>query len=145
MSTKIIVIQLREIIYTAIFVGLGIFLIFLLIFMFSPKKNDATTPTMTYIPGVYTSSMVLENQAVNVEVRVNENEITSVKIVDLHPAVETLYPLLQPSLEHISSQLTSNTDVAEVTFNADHKYTSSLIMDAIKNSLEKAQPDLHTN
>ncbi len=35
-KTKIIVIQTKELIYTAIFAGLGILLILLLVFMFLP-------------------------------------------------------------------------------------------------------------
>ncbi len=39
-KTKIIVLQMKEIIYTAIFVGLGILLILLLTFMFLPDKDE---------------------------------------------------------------------------------------------------------
>ena len=38
-KTKIVVLHMKEIIYTAVFVVLGILLIVLLAFMFSPKKN----------------------------------------------------------------------------------------------------------
>ena len=45
-KTKIVVIQLKEIIYTIIFAALGILLILLLIFMFSGKdKEDSDTQT----------------------------------------------------------------------------------------------------
>ncbi|MFP4697899.1 MAG: hypothetical protein ACLFMO_04240 [Eubacteriales bacterium] len=137
MSTKIIVLQLKEVIYTAIFVGLGIFLIILLIFMFSPKKKDAD-PTTNYIPGVYTSSIMLENQAVNVEVIVDENQINSVKLVDLDPGLETLYPLLQPSLEHISQQLNEDSSLEDVSYELDKKHTSLMLIEAIQEAIKKA-------
>ena len=38
-KTKIVVIQMKELIYTAIFAGLGILLIVLLIIMFLPDKQ----------------------------------------------------------------------------------------------------------
>ena len=38
-KTKIVVIQMKELIYTAIFAGLGILLIVLLIIMFLPDKS----------------------------------------------------------------------------------------------------------
>jgi uncharacterized protein with FMN-binding domain len=143
MSTKIIVVQLREIIYTAIFVGLGIFLILLLIFMFSPKKNQDVEPTMQYVPGVYTSSLMIENEAVNVEVIVDENTVKSVRILDLDPARETLYHLLQPTTENISEQLSSQTAIDDVSYSDESKITSSLVLDAIKQALKKAEPQLH--
>ena len=38
-KTKIVVLHMKEIIYTAVFVALGIILIILLTFMFFPKKE----------------------------------------------------------------------------------------------------------
>ena len=53
-KTKIVVLRMKELIYTAIFVGLGILLIILLVYMFSSKggkQKDSAAPT-SYIPGV---------------------------------------------------------------------------------------------
>lgn len=38
-KTKIVVLRMKEIIYTAIFIGLGIILVTLLFIMFRPKKE----------------------------------------------------------------------------------------------------------
>ena len=38
-KTKIIVLRMKEIIYTALFIGFAIVLIMLLLFMFRPKKD----------------------------------------------------------------------------------------------------------
>lgn len=43
-KTKIVVIQMKELIYTAIFAGLGILLIVLLIIMFLPDKSNKERP-----------------------------------------------------------------------------------------------------
>ncbi|TCK92397.1 hypothetical protein EDC19_2132 [Natranaerovirga hydrolytica] len=143
MSTKIIVVQLKEIIYTAIFIGLGIFLILLLIFMFTPNDTADVEPSNNYIPGVYTSSLIMDNQAVNVEVRVDEQDIRSIQIVDLDPAVETLYPLLRPSLENISDQLVANTEIDDIHYDLENQHISSVLVDVVKNALNKADPELH--
>ena len=62
-KTKIVVLHMKEIIYTAIFVGLGILLILLLVFMFLPKNTDSTSDNDApiYKAGVYTSQMTLNN------------------------------------------------------------------------------------
>ena len=55
-KTKIIVLHMKEVIYTTIFIILGIVLIFLLIYMFGPgrhQKNGSNQPK--YKAGVYTS------------------------------------------------------------------------------------------
>ena len=77
-KTKIVVLRMKEIIYTAIFIGLGILLITLFLIMFHPKKDAAQTASdsVQYIPGVYTASLVLGSQNVNVEVAVDA--ITSI-------------------------------------------------------------------
>ena len=93
--TRIIVLRMKEIIYTAIFVGLGILLITLFLVMFRPKKDSIATSgdPAAYIPGVYSSVITLNNQDMNVEVTVNASKITSVALVPLSETVITMYPL----------------------------------------------------
>lgn len=52
-KTKIVVLHMKELIYTAIFAVLGILLILLLIFMFLPDDNTdgKTEETMQYVAG----------------------------------------------------------------------------------------------
>ena len=60
-KTKIVVLHLKEVVYTAIFAVLGILLILLLIFMFLPDDKDkAAEETMKYTAGVYTSAASLK-------------------------------------------------------------------------------------
>ena len=60
-KTKILVFQMKELVYTGIFVGLGLLLIILLIVMFYPSGDeDTATETTTaeaavYNPGIYNS------------------------------------------------------------------------------------------
>ena len=58
-KTKIVVIQLKEIIYTVIFAALGILLILLLIFMFSGKTIRMPLLDARYIRRVCGSSVPL--------------------------------------------------------------------------------------
>ena len=68
-KTRIVVLHMKEVIYTAIFVGLGIVLIILLLFMFLPKKQKGDAePTMQYTAGVYTSSVMMGSQSADVQV-----------------------------------------------------------------------------
>ena len=54
-KTKIIVLRMKELIYTGIFIVLGLLLIILLIVVFSPKKREeAASPPQepTSVPGI---------------------------------------------------------------------------------------------
>jgi hypothetical protein len=141
-KTKIVIIQLKEIIYTAIFAGLGILLILLLIFMFLPnKKNDTADvkETAKYTAGVWTSQLTIGDTALNIEVVVDENHVNQVSITNLSESITTMYPLLQPSLEEIANELYKDVDIDNITLSENSKYTQSLLLDAIKTTLAKAE------
>ena len=97
-KTKIVVLRMKELIYTGIFLALGILLIILLVCMFAPKNRTVTKKTASalYEPGVYTSALALGEQAVDVEVTVDENTIRSVRLVNLESSVAAMYPLMTP-------------------------------------------------
>ncbi len=144
-KTKIVVLHLKELIYTGIFAVLGILLIILLIIMFLPKndkKNAVTTMTQTstntYIPGVYTTSLILNDNVVEIEVTVDEKNINSIRLVNLDEAVTTMYPLIQPSFESLASQIIVNQSLDGITYPDDSKYTSMILLNAISVSVEKA-------
>lgn len=141
-KTKIVVIQLKELIYTGLFVVLGILLVLLLIFMFLPKnaKDNQAAPTMNYVAGVYSSSLVINDNTIDVEVVVDEDHINSIRLVNLSEAVTTMYPLMQPALEDLTDQIITSQSLEGVTYSEDNKYTSMVLLDAIQTALEKAIP-----
>lgn len=140
-KTRIVIIQLKEIIYTVIFVGLGILLILLLVFMFLPNKGSGTDRSEiepTYKSGVYTSQLTLNGTTLNLEVVVDENHINSVRLINTSDAVKTMYPLIEPALEQIEEQLSDNVAIDDITLSKDSQYTESLLLDAVDKTLEKA-------
>jgi uncharacterized protein with FMN-binding domain len=140
-KTKIVVIQLKEIIYTVIFAALGILLVLLLIFMFKPDKdeNAASADTDQYTAGVWTSSIAFNDMAINLEVVVDKNHINSVTLKNIDESITTMYPLVEPSLEAIETQLCNDVPIDQVEVMEDSKYTQELLIEAIKVALEKAQ------
>lgn len=140
-KTKIVVIQLKEIIYTVIFAALGILLILLLIFMFRPNKDKetASTDSALYTAGVYTSSISLNDTALNLEVVVDKNHINKVSIKNIDESITTMFPLVEPSLEAITTQLYNDVPIDQLELLEDSKYTQQLLIEAIKLALEKAQ------
>ena len=139
-KTKIVVLHMKELIYTLIFAGLGILLIVLLLFMFLPRgKGEDSTETMNYVAGVYTSSVLLGSNTVDVQVIVDENRIQSISIVNLDEAVTTMYPLMEPALENIADQVVRKQSTEGITYSTDNQYTSIVLLNAIENALAKAR------
>lgn len=139
-KTKIVVLHMKELIYTAIFVGLGILLIILLLFMFLPKEEEGeSVPTMNYVAGVYSSSIMFNDNTVDVQVIVDENRINSISLVNLDGTVTTMYPLMEPAVESISKQVIEKQSTEGITYNSENQYTSIVILNAIENALSKAQ------
>ena len=140
-KTKIVVLRMKELIYTAIFVALGILLIILLVYMFAPKgsgKGNAETGSL-YVPGVYTSSIILNGNAVDIAVTVDESSIASIRMINVSEVVETMYPLMEPALENLAEQIYSSQSLDNITYPEENQYTSMVILDAITRAVDKAK------
>lgn len=179
-NPRIVVFKLKELIYTGIFVVLGILLIILLVYMFKSEKKDEpsasagevnataekhstnvpenTTDTdspsttgnsesktsdkesqTTYNPGVYTSSLTLNNNSLEIEVCVDTHQINSVSIKNMDEAVTTMYPLIENSMNDLSNQIVNNQSLENITYTDDCKYTYMILLDAISTTLDKAK------
>ncbi len=159
-KTKIVVLHMKEIIYTGIFVVLGIILVIFLVLLFIPEADSNTLPdtatppaseaspipdttvssSSLYIPGLYNTELVLNDQIINVEVIVDQSQITSIKLVNLSETVATMYPLLQPTFDELANQIYESQSLENVTYASESKYTSLVLLEAIRKAVEKAQP-----
>ena len=68
-KTRIIVLHMKEVVYTIAFLILAILLGVLIYFMFGPGKSQTTAATGEglYTPGVYRSSLTLNKNTFDVE------------------------------------------------------------------------------
>ena len=141
-KTKIVVLHLKELIYTGIFAVLGILFIVLLIIMFLPDKDEkesaGITDTVTYVPGIYTTSLLLNDNVLDIQVTVDEFRINDVAIVNLDDAIATMFPLIKPAFDSIASQVRENQSTENINFANESKYTSMVLINAIQASLDKA-------
>ena len=121
-KTKIVVLHMKEIVYTAIFAVLAIVLIILLIFMFRPKSRETSAEADKYVPGVYTSTVTLN----------------SIRFSNLDETVTTMYPLIQPTIENIAEQVYEKQSLDNIEYSEEYPYTSQILTSAIDEALEKA-------
>ena len=146
--TKIVVLRMKEIIYTAIFIGLALLLIILFLFMLRGRTNhpdqavppaaEETLPT-SYIPGIYSASVSLGNQNINVEVTVDSDKITSVSLVTLDESIATMYPLMEPSMKRLEEQILANQSLENISYESDSRYTCQMLLNAAETALAKAK------
>lgn len=111
----------------------------------SAQTEDVSTGAVadtgnTYIPGIYTTELILGSETVNVEVIVSDHAITSVNLADPSETLTTMYPLLESTMESLNDQLCEMQDPEQVTYSAETRYTSLVLLEAVKASLEKAKP-----
>lgn len=131
---------MKEVIYTAVFIGLGILLCILLLFMFLPgKEKTDSTETMKYAAGVYTSSVLFQDGSLDVQVIVDENRIQEISLVNLNETIATMYPLVEPALKEVTDQIIKTQSLDQISYNADNQYTTVMLLNAVENALNKAK------
>ena len=156
--TRIVIFQLKEIIYTAIFVGLGILLLILLFFMLWPGKEKETANTTSpssisssrkstgsssgkYVAGVYSSELTLGESKISLRISMDPDRVKSVEVVNLKESVETMYPLIKPAVKEISDQLARDIAPDQVVLSDDSPYTSQLILDTVCQVMNEASAE----
>ena len=137
-KAKIVVLHMKELVYTGLFLILGILFTAILIMMFS-EKEDPSAAKALYTPGQYTTTLTFNGNAANIKVTVNENEITSISLENLEETISVMYPLLEPSLEQLANQILETQSLDNISYSDDSQYTSMLLLDAIASSLEQAR------
>ena len=66
--------------------------------------------------------------------------ITSITMTPLSDAVETMYPLMQPSLSNLTDQILTAQSLEHLTYPEETRYTCQVLLTAVKKALKKAAP-----
>lgn len=138
-KTKILVLHSKMVVLGIVaFFILLISIIMLIISLFN--KSDATSASLgsKYTPGVYTASITLSGNPLDVEVCVDENNIRSITLKNTNDYIETMYPLLNNTLETLSNQIYVSNTTENIQADSNNQYTSMLLLDAINEALQKA-------
>ena len=142
-KTKIVVLHMKKLIFAGVMTALGILIIIMLILLFGHSPNDASEQESVetlYIPGIYTSSVTIDGNPFDIQVAVDENHINSISLVNLDESVETMYPLIRPTLDELSKQIIDSQSVSNITYSKNNQYTSRMLVDAVSEALKKASP-----
>lgn len=142
-KTRIVVLHMKEVIYTVIFLLLLVIFGILLFFMFGSGKTTRTASDAEaagiYQPGVYRSSINLNDNLFDVEVTVDANRILDIGLVNLSESTAAMFPLMEPSLQYLAGQILENQSMENVKYADDRKYTSEVLLRAISEALQMAR------
>lgn len=105
------------------------------------KKSEQVTSDKTYSPGVYTSSLMLNNSSLEIEVCVDVNRIQSISIKNMDEAITTMYPLMENSVNDLENQIVNSQSLENITYTDDCRYTYLILLDAVNQALSKATPN----
>jgi len=143
-GTKIMVVQMKEVIKSAVFVVAGLILIIMLIYFFIPKgRNSAPgmddgTAALLYMPGTYSAQIVLNNEPVDVHVTLSEERIEDITIDELADSQELFYPLINPTLDELASEILA-TQSLEVADSSENVVTRQVLLDAIAKAVAQGE------
>ena len=147
MKTKILVLHLKEILYTAAFALLGILLVVLIVVLFLPSAKEKTTvesaeslstDQLKYKKGDYDANVTLGDQSLTLRVTVTDSSIEAISFIDLSEECKTMYSLLISSLEDLTKQILDTQSLDEIVYPDERKYTSMVLLDAIQKALNAA-------
>lgn len=137
-KAKIVVLHMKELIYTGLFLVLGILFVVIIVLMFSGKDSPSAAAAL-YTPGQYTTTLTFNGSVADIKVTVDETSITSIELDHLEESVSVMYPLMEPALEELSAQIIATQSLDNISYAQDRQYTSMLLLDAIASSLEQAK------
>ena len=138
-KTKIVVLHMKEVIYTVIFLVLAVIMGILLFLMFRPAPSESASARARYQAGVYTSSIHLNDNTFDVAVTVDSSRIQTIELVNLSESTQAMFPLMEPALESLESQICETQSLENLTYSQENQYTSMLLLDAIQTALKKAE------
>lgn len=169
-NTKIVVLRSKEVVYALVLLFVVALIIAVAISLFMPAQNNtgnnvpttknqeentqnqestedssSTATASLYIPGVYTSTLQLGNTNLELQITVDKDHINSITFANIDESVTTMYPLMEPSLNELSTQIISNQSIENINYSDENRYTSMLLMQAITETLEIAKVSENSN
>ncbi|MCL2170392.1 MAG: hypothetical protein FWB74_10265 [Defluviitaleaceae bacterium] len=140
-KSRFVVLRMKDIIRTGIFVLIGIILLVALIWAIMPRGADrgatAAETFGSFTPGTYTAYIILHNRPVAISVTVDEENILDIALSEMDTVVEVFYPLIRPTMAQLSTQVLRSQST-EVTAPLETMHTSRILLDAINFALEQA-------
>ena len=142
-GAKIFVLHKKDLIRIgAIALGVLVLLVVVLV-LFIPRGGRAAAdlyepaPVARFVPGTYSSMILLYGEPLHVRVTVSENEILSIYMTDMHDMHRVFYPLFEPRMYDLAQEIIRY-QTAHITPSTDYPVTTGILQEAVRSALEMA-------
>ena len=68
----------------------------------------------------------------------DSDHINSIALSPLSDSVETMYPLMQSSMDNISEQICKTQSTDNISYSGENQYTATMLLNAVEDALDKA-------
>lgn len=138
MSSRFVVVRMKDIIKKLVFILIGAAVLGAIMFYLISGKDKSA-----YIPGTYSSEIILNSEPVVIEVTVDESEIKDIAMLDLSDTQAVFYPLFEPSFETVKEEILKKQSPETETEKTS--VTASVIAEAVREALKDAAVEKETN
>jgi uncharacterized protein with FMN-binding domain len=136
-GAKIFVLHKKDLIRIGIIAVAAIaFVVMALTFLLGRRATEAAE-TSRFIPGTYSSTIVLNDEPLHVRVTVSENEILSILMSDLGETSRVFYPLFEPRMQDLAEEVLYHQS-AYINPQTDYPVTTAILQNAVQSALELA-------
>jgi len=140
-GTKIFVLRIKDVMRLAAFAIAGLIILGVLAFLFIPRQGQESPSVepaaIRYIPGTYTSTIILNDRPVDILVTVTEYEIVSVEMTEMYESQRVLFPLFEPMMERVSDDVLFY-QRADMVIHNDFPVTTGILQQAVVAALDQA-------
>jgi len=145
-GTKIFVLQMKDLIRIGIFALLGLALVILLLVLLVPRgrgavpEDEQAYAAGRFVPGTYASTIILNNEPVQVRVTVSEEDILMVYLAGMDEIQRTFYPLFEPRMYDLAQEVLRYQS-AYIYPQTDYPVTTGILHEAVIEALRMAYVD----
>ena len=144
-GTKIFVLQMKDLIRIGLFTLLGLALVILLLVLLVPRgraaapeeEAEAVYTYTRFYPGTYASTIILNNEPVQVRVTVSEHHIQSVYLYGMDDVQRLFYPLIEPRMNDLAEEVLRYQS-AYIQPTTDYPVTTGILQKAVIAALQLA-------
>ena len=143
-GTRIFVLQMKDLIRIGIFTLLGLALIILLLVLLvprgrgaAPEEEAAYTTSGRFVPGTYVSTIILNEEPVQVRVTVSEDKILLIYLAGMDDNQRLSYPLFEPRMMDLAEEVLRYQSV-DIMPRTDYPVTTGILHDAVTAALRLA-------
>lgn len=138
MSVRIMSLKLNKLILYGAAALAVLILILVLVTSLGRRSSPEGKNGAQYYPGVYSTSVSFGGQVLTIEMTFSETGITAVRC-PIPDDFQSVYPLVEPTLSTIGSQLKNGTELEAVTVDSLALDTASYLKEAMALTLKKAR------